>query len=138
MLDLFGREVKRGDVIVYGHSKTGGFVKYAESRLGVVNTVVPRKTHKRDSSTWKKLFKDQLANHYIVPSSLPDTIDTFEKIAFYPLFNGDSTINLSPTRKNGKPKRNVILSSSFIIIDKDTLSDEWRVSYDEVCKAFKI
>lgn len=143
MLDLFGREVKRGDIIVYGHSSTRGNVKFAESKLGVVNAIVPARTHKRDSSMWKKLFKDSIANRFYNPSNLPDVVDTYEKVSFYPLFEGDDGYNNGPSlppacRKNGKPKRNVSLTTNFIIIDKNTLSDKWKAIYEGACKAFKI
>jgi hypothetical protein len=143
MLDIFGGEVKRGDIIVYGSASVRGFVKFADSKLGVVNAIVPRRTHKRDSATWKKLFKDSISNQFYNPANLPDTIDTFEKVAFYPLFEGDDGYNNGPSmppvcRKNGKPKRNVILTTSFLIINRETLSDKWKGIYDGACKAFKI
>lgn len=141
MNDLFGREVKRGDVVVYGYYKlVSGFAKYAESRLGVVSKVVPKITHIRGSSMWKKLLKDSLKGISINDPRLPDTVDTFEKIVFYPLFNGDTKLNLSlgTIRKNGKPKRSVILTTSALVIDKDSLSDDWKQVYLDTCQAFKI
>lgn len=139
MLDLFGREVKRGDVIAYGTSGSGGKMKYAESKIGVVNNILPRATHIRGSRTWKKLLKESLVSAKVSDPNLPDSIDTYEKVTFYPIFNGDSGgLQFAVLRKNGKPKRNVIITMSFILLDKEALTGNWKTAYDEVCKAFKI
>ena len=137
MQDLFGREVKRGDIIAFSDNNRANQVKYVSARLGVVNNVLPKRTYKKGESKWNKVQKR------FTSVSIPDEIESQAVISFYQIFEGDDYF-LNPVangflaRKNGKPKRMVSLATAFIIVNKEDLDDKWKAVYDGACKAFKI
>lgn len=161
MLDLFGREVKRGDIIVIGVSRTIGFNTYTRTRLGVVSNILPNRKWPKSSWQYKRILgrhnartggkmgavfgsppntgkNNSVSTTNVVPlASDPDYFEVCEKITFHPFdltFTGFS----NKFSKNGTPIVRPQLSNTFIIIDEDTLSQEWKDAYHRVKQAFKI
>lgn len=158
MLDIFGKEVSRGDIIVCCKSSTIGFNTYLSTKLGVVTNILPKREWKKGGWEYNRVF-DRLhnggssintANNIFgttgsvtsitkrVPSSTdPAYYEVCEKITFHP-FGLDFT-GISPKmNKDGTPRVRVHLSTNFMIVDKNSLSQEWLEVYDRVCTVFKI
>ena len=140
MLDILGREVSKGDIIVYGGTK-GGQVRYADTRFGLVNNVLGQRTHLAGSSMYKKIFKELLADPVNAPY-LPPSVDTVAKVTFYQINLSDKYLNThitsNKTHPNGKPKRGIVLTTSFLKVNTEDLNGEWLEAYTEARKAFKV
>lgn len=140
MLDILGREIHKGDIIAYGVGK-GTIVRYAETRLGIVNNILDNRTHLPTSATYKKIFKDALLIPAII-SNLPTSVETYAKVTFYPLRLSDKWINNPKTQLrthvNGKPKRGIILTTVFLKVSVNELNSDWLQAYTEARKAFRL
>lgn len=140
MLDLLGREIHKGDIIAYGSGK-GGVIRYSRTCLGIVNNVLGHRTHLASSAMYKKIFKEALANPTNAPH-MPATVDTIAKVTFYPLHLSDKHLGNplvnTKTHPNGKPKRGIVLTTEFLKVNVEDLSNEWLEAYTEAKKAFKL
>ena len=140
MLDILGREVHKGDIIAYGVGK-GTLVRYAETRLGIINNILGNRIHLPNSSMYKKILKEVLLTPANIPN-LPTSVETFAKVTFYPLRLSDKWINDPKTQPkshvNGKPKRGIILTTAFLKVSVDELNSDWLQAYTEAKKAFRL
>lgn len=153
MLDIFGREINRGDIIVYGTKNRHGNVTFSNTKLGVVSRIAPARQIKV-----KKVINTPVLSNTIIggwatgkTGGSPNlksyntiVVDTAEKVVFYPLAVSDvylsSPINTGIARhKNGRPKdRKILLTTECLKIDYGMLSDDWKKCYDTFIKEFKI
>ena len=159
MLDLFGKEAKRGDIIVSAKTvRPSGYAQYMTSQLGVILNILPEREWQKGSWQYNRVFNklhnnsNIIRNRTLFPSSSasvntttkrvpstndPDSYPVCGKITFIP-FDLNFMINTNKLTKNGTPIARPVLSNSFIIIDKSTLSEEWVDCYDKVCNIYKI
>lgn len=140
MLDILGREIHKGDIIAYGVGK-GTLVRYAETRLGIVNNILGNRTHLPTSAMYKKILKEVLRTPANIPH-LPASVETYAKVTFYPLRLSDKWINNPKTQLklhvNGKPQRGIILATVFLKVSVDELNSDWLQAYTEAKKAFRL
>ncbi len=166
MQDLFGREVKKGDIIAVSSSKVIGFNSYMKTRLGVVSNILPKREHKKGSWQYNRILNRHYQNtqgfntsnvnqvfgstisknplsifkSQILPSIAakgPDSYEVCEKITFHP-FDIGFTGASNKTNKDGTPRVRPHLTNSFIILDECNLSQEWQDSYNKIKQIFKI
>ena len=137
MLDILGREVSRGDVIVYGSKqRCGQFLSFAETKFGVVVNIIPKgKKYKLKQSvigTVSSVFGNTVANPNPVPptTNYVDCETLVDKATFHDL-SKVGMIHPSATRyKNGRPKiGNAILISTCLKINVEELDDVRKVAY---------
>lgn len=140
MKDLFGREAKRGDIIAYGQTSLSNFNKFAETKLGIVANYIPegKKYKVFDRNTRKPLLDGNNQQVYQ---------ETISKLTIIPIDFSDSNLHKrlvsgviakSKISKSGKLKRGVVLTTKFLKINKEDLSEDWNEVYEEVCKACQI
>lgn len=166
MLDLFGREVKRGDIIAVSSSKIIGFNSYMRTRLGIVSNILPKREWKKGSWQYNRILNRHYQNIQgfnqgnnaigsvfgstasinpmqitkvtpVTPIKGPDSYEVCEKITFHP-FDIGFTGSSNKTNKDGTPRVRPHLTNSFIILDECNLSPEWQDSYNKIKQIFKI
>ena len=134
MLDILGREVGRGDIIVYGNTRLSNFNKNTRSEFGVVSKIITggRQYPMKDMHT-KQPVLDPYGN--------PFMITTIDKIVFYPLQETDANlINPGYDRyKNGRPKhRRVMFTTTCVKFNVEDLTPHWKDAYNTFRQEFKV
>ena len=133
LLDILGREVNRGDIIVYGNIRLSGFNKFATTELGVVSGI------SRGGRVYD--LKDMHTKQVVLDgNNKPIQLTTIDKVIFYPFALNDVNLPSNTSRyKNGKPKhRKVVFTNSFIKLNIEDLDDKWKAAYDVFKQEFKL
>ena len=120
MLDILGREVNRGDIIVYGSKqRCSQFLNYAETKFGVVINVIPKGRKYKLKANQTSTGQSAEVETYI------------DKASFHDLEKARMIGPNSSRWKNGKPKiGNVILISTCLKINIEDLDNKSRAAYD--------
>ena len=145
MLDILGREVNRGDVIVYGNKqRCGQFLSFAETKFGVVVNIIPKgKKYKLKSASYSNASVSAVFSGSTPNTAMAYTTNEYETMADKATFHDlDKVRMIHPTSnryKNGRPKiGNAILISSCLKINLEDLTDSQKAAYDVFKAEFQL
>lgn len=140
MLDILGREINRGDVIVFGATLKSNNMRMSTTSFGVVSNILPDRTYKQGTAQYNKMMLAWGNNLSPVNlPNLPSDVTIIAKITFYQLYVTDIRLPTETNlHKNGKPKRKVIATNQFLKFDMQQLSEDYANAYVALRTAFKI
>lgn len=157
LTDIFGREVKKGDIIALTSSSRSSFQTYTKAKLGIVCNILPKRQWKKGSWNYNRVFNRLYNSTQIgqtmggLPFNYTSTVkkvptandvdyyEVCEKITYIPFeVSGALAGNPNKLTKDGRPILRPHSTNCFLLVDYDTLSEDWKDSYNKLKQLYKI